>query len=499
MQLMRTKYSFCFLSLSLCLLVLPSCVKESTGNVIQFSARTRSDATQTKTAYTGVLESGKERIDWVGTDIIRIYSDFATCNNDDSYHWSDYQLKDITASSYYSEAKIEAVDVTTGGLAWTGALSYNFYGIYPSSGAAEDAGTVLGTSSNPFSCSIPAAQVGAETTGLTPIELGANTTVYYPSMANAYMVAHAAVADGEDIDLPFEPAYTAFHIRAGAPTDEDVTISSVTFTSTGEGSTALAGAYSAYISGSDWTYGITGTDKTVTFTFDGGNKVIHQGEKVEFVIFALPQMLTGLTLDFTMGDDSHRTLKLKIADDYSGTTTIDEVDYTAGQFLQFKPCKKHYIKGLLIPGSSWTINDNTEVILRESVAPWEDSVQELEYGSGSPVVNASKLNFDNSTKSGNFAIYAPVGATWRIKALNNSDGSPATEVTLTRTNVSPSVVSSDGVLEGIVGNTTENPAIIDFTMSGAAGTYRLDFSILIGTREYSINSEIRFNETIDLS
>ena len=485
MQLMKTKYTLCSLSLALCLVVLPSCVKESTGNLIRFSARTRSDATQTKTAYTGVLESGKERIDWVGTDIIRIYSDYATCSNVNSYHWSDYQLKDITASSYYSEAKIEAVDVTTGGLAWTGASSYNFYGIYPSSGAAEDAGTVLGTSSNPFSCSIPAAQVGAETTGLTPIESGANTTVYYPSMANAYMVAHAAVADGEDIDLPFEPAYTAFHIRAGAPTDEDVTISSVTFTSTGEGSTALAGAFSVYFD-SAWTYNVTGTDKTVTFTFDGGNKTIPQGEKVEFVIFALPQTLKNLTLTFTMGDGTTtNSLKLK----YAG----------AGDFIDFAPCKKHYIKGLLIPGSSWTINDNTEVILRESVAPWEDSVQELEYGSGSPVVNASKLNFDNSTKSGNFAIYAPVGATWRIKALNNSDGSPATGVTLTRTNVSPSVVSSDGVLEGIVGNTIENPAIIDFTMSGAAGTYRLDFSILIGTREYSINSEIRFNETIDLS
>ena len=481
------RHSHYILLCAAALLLLAGCQKTGmTGREVRFTVVSQ-ERPQTKTNYTGEVDntSRKERIDWVAGDLIRIYSDHATCNNANTYHWADYQIRDVSASGYQSTAEIDATDATTGGLAWTDETSYDFYGIYPSPGSFEDAETVRGTSSNPFPCSISATQEGTAT-DVAAIGSGASTTVYYPSMANAYLVAHASATKDTPITLPFEPAYTAFHISAGAPTDEDVTISSVTLTSRGDGSTALAGAYSAYISGSDWTYGITGTDKTVTFTFDGGDKTIEKKTKVEFVIFALPQTLKNLTLTFNMGDGTtHNSLKLK----YSASA--------GGAFIDFAPCKKHYIKGLLIPGSTWTIDDNTDIILRESVAPWDNSSQELVYGeSGNPVVNASKLNYNTSTNTGSFAIYAPVGATWRIKALNASDDSPATGVTLTQTNSDPAgKTSTYGVLEGTVGS----PSIIEFTVTGPAGTYKLDFSIVIESRAYSINSEIRFNDSIVLS
>ena len=462
------------------------------GSAIKFSAVTTQPG-QTKTVYSGSVGAGWERIDWKTGDVIRIYGDLATCNNDNNYHWADYQLSDISSPSVQNSkaSTLSVVHPTRGGLSWEGDGTYQFYSIYPApSGDEATPGTVRGTSGTPFACSIPAAQIGSATT-VTAIASGANTTVYYPSMANAYLVAHDAQSKGNDITLNFEPAYTAFHISAGAGVAPETAkvIKSVTLTST---STALNGAYTAYYD-SGWNYNITGTGMTATFTFSDGNYTIPVGEKVEFVIFALPQVLTDLTLTFTLSDDSTRSLKLMKNAADAGTN--------AAGYINFAPCKKHYISGLLIPNSTWSVDDNTRVTLREGVATdWDDELNGgISYGTD-PVVNAAGLDEVNvNPGAGNyyyrFSIYEPHGQTWKIKVLDPS-GNVKTTVTVNRDNLpggSSDPDSGSGELTGTIrGGEDSAPGLVEFHLTGNTGGQNctLSFSVIVDGNEYSINSEV---------
>ena len=495
---MRTKHLLFYVAAIMSLLAVSSCTKEYAGKEIRFKASTSPFASQTKTVYSGELVGGRERINWSTTDIIRIYSPQAGCNNDNTYHWADYKPSDIAPDDTYtvrSNAGTLTPQTDRGGLAWEDAGTYDFYAIYPAP-ADDPAATVRGTSTTPFQCAITATQVGSATT-VSAIEAGAGTTVYYPPMSNAHMVAYDSETKGSDIDLLFEPAYTAFHIIAGAPAGEpDKVLKSVALTST---STALAGAYTAYYDDTDaeWKYGITGTDQTVTFTFGSANYTITAGEAVEFVLFALPQTLTDLTIVFTMGDDSTRSLKLKVSNTLVGSTTVDGESYTAGEFLRFKPCTKHFIKGLFIPESIWTVNNTTPVVLRETAAKdWDDETSDIAYGD-SPIVNASGLDeVSLSTHSYKFSIYEPHGETWKIKVLDPS-GNVKTGVTINRDTTIPSGSSDpangSGELTGTIrGGNPSAPALVEFHLTGGTGGVNctLSFSVVAGGTEYSINSEV---------
>lgn len=486
---MRTKNLLIPLAAIAALLAVSSCKKDFTGKEIRFRAVTVPEP-QTKTVYSGVATGTPkmERINWSENDVIRIYSDVASCNNDNTYHWADYQLSGIDNSTepYSKAGAINVTHSTRGGLAWDADGTYHFYSIFPAP-ADDPAATVRGTSVTPFACTIPAAQVGSATT-VTAIASGANTTVYYPSMANAYLVAHDAQSKGDDITLNFEPAYTAFHISAGAGVAPETAkvIKSVTLTST---STALNGAYTAYYD-SGWNYNITGTGMTATFTFSGGNYTIPVGETVEFVIFALPQVLTDLTLTFTLSDDSTRSLKLK--------KNAADASTNAAGYINFAPCKKHYISGLLIPNSTWSVDDSTPVVLREGVATdWDDELNGgISYGTG-PVVNAAGLDevdilVNHSYK---FSIYEPHGQTWKIKVLDPS-GNVKTTVTVNRDNLpggSSDPASGSGELTGTIrgGNSTA-PGLVEFHLTGSTGgeNCTLSFSVIVDGNEYSINSEV---------
>ena len=492
MRAMRTSsVSICIAAAGLCLLAFASCTKDFTGKEVRFSARTIPFAPQTKTAYSGFVDSGsgRERIDWSPNDTVRIYSPQAACNNDNTYHWADYKPSDITtdpADKFMSNAGALTPAVARGGLAWVGDGNYDFYALYPAPKADDAAATVLGDSANPFPCAITAAQVGTAAT-VTALESGSSTTVYYPPMSNAYMVAHDQVAKGADINFLFEPAYTAFHISAGAPASEpDKVIKSVALSST---STALAGAFTTYFNGTDWAYDCTGTDQTVTFTFKTGNYTIAAGEAVEFVLFALPQVLTDLTLVFTMGDDSTRSLKLKKNAADAGTN--------ADGYINFTPCTKHFIKGLLIPETVWTVDNTTPVILRETAAKdWDDDAQDFAYGTDL-VVNAAGLDEVNlTTHSYRFSIYEPHGKLWGIRVLDPS-GHKVTGVNIVRDTTIPSgssdAASGSGELTGTIrGGDSSASALVEFHLTGSTGGVNctLSFFVNMDGTEYSINSEV---------
>ena len=485
-------------------LLLAGCEKfGGSGREIRFSAIS-SPGQVTKTAYTGIIPSGatKERIDWTNGDVIRVYSPEAACNNDNSYHWADYNLSGIgivEGNPVLSGGKmnVKSDDNTRGGLAWTeNAGPYTFYGIYPAPSADEATpGTVLGNASgSAFPCTIPAAQMGTAVNVVdfavfTDPSTPAHVDVYYPPMSNAYMVAQTSASKGTALTtLEFDPAYTAFHIRAGVKSDESAKeIKQVTLTSSGTGSTALAGAYGAYYN-SGWNFPITGTDKTITFQFntdddaDPENYTIASGTTVDFVIFALPQNLTNLTLDFTMGDDTHRSLKLQIPAG-SGSVTMGGKTYSAGDWLMFDACQKHYLSGLIVPGSVWNVNNVTSVLMQEGVNPWDENGQNITYGNADPVVYATKLSATSDGYS--FSIFSPQGKQWKISVLDAPGGSVASGVTITQTNAA-STNTGSGTLTGTIGS----PDKVDFILTGASGTYYLSFSIVVDGTEYSINSEL---------
>ena len=97
------KILFFFLTAAL---LFPGCSKFGKGDEgrqITFEARTESETGDlTKTAYAGrpyFQSEGAyyERIDWLPTDLIRIYSPEASHRYDTNLHYADYQLSNITA------------------------------------------------------------------------------------------------------------------------------------------------------------------------------------------------------------------------------------------------------------------------------------------------------------------------------------------------------------------------------------------------------------------
>lgn len=474
---------------ALALVLLAACQKTpQSGQVVRFTAVSKAEPV-TKTGYTGVKDGTKERIDWKTGDAIRIYSDRATASNVNTYKWADYTVSGSPIASEATSTADISVTSAQGGLTWIDDAAHAFYAIYPSPGG-DDSG-IKGTSVSPFEGTIPAAQVGTKVEGLTPIESGCLTSVYYPPMNNAYMVAFKSLSNsGSKAYLDFEPAYTAFHICAGRK-DTDITLKSVELSSV---SSALTGGFTMYADGGTWNYPTVahdpGNNDKITFTFSEGDIVLDSSNpQVEFVLFALPQNLSGLTLKFNVeigGETKYRTLELKYI---AGNTWID-----------FSARHKALLKGLLIPGATWTVDDSTPVVLRESVAPWDDNAQNPNYGTDL-VVNASGLDEVNlSTHSYRFSIYEPEGKTWKIKVLNSS-GAVVRGVTITRDNPPTGTTdptSDEGELTGTIrkGIATA-PGLIEFSLSGSTGgsNCTLSFSVITdkdtaNEREYSINSEV---------
>lgn len=468
---------------ALALVLLAACQKTpQSGQVVRFTAVSKAEPV-TKTGYTGVKDGTKERIDWKTGDAIRIYSDRATASNNNTFKWADYTVSGSPINSGATSTADISVTSAQGGLTWIDNADHAFYAIYPSPGGSSDS-DIKGTSGSPFEGTIPAAQVGTKVDGLTAIESGCLTSVYYPSMDNAYMVAFKSLSNsGSKAYLDFEPAYTAFHICAGRK-DTDITLKSVELSSV---SSALTGGFTMYADGGSWTYPavarIAGNNDKITFTFSGGDIVLDSSNpQVEFVLFALPQNLSGLTLKFNVeigGEAKYRTLELKRI---AGNAWID-----------FSARHKALLKGLLIPGSTWTVDNNTPVVLRETVAPWDDNTQNPNYGTDL-VINASGLDEVTPGVSYRFSIYEPEGKTWKIKVLNSS-GAVVPGVTITRDNHPGTTdpLSGSGVLTGTIRKgLAAAPSLIEFSLSGSTGgsNCTLSFSVVADEKEYSINSEV---------
>ena len=311
------------------LVLLAGCQKPGgVGSAIKFSAVTAEPA-QTKTAYSGAITAGSERIDWEAGDIIRIASDVARTEGGDDY--ADYTLGTPEASGVNSTSK--ATPSGGSGLEW-GSGTHHFWGIYPShaitvSGSASAAGLSIPATQN----AIPANKT--ETSTLTS---------FAPDLSSAWMLADkSGVAEGaSDFTLDFYPAFTAFEFTLKSQDAITLTVKSFTITST---SSNLAGTFdvTAFAESGASTFGnISAASTNISGSFGAGVDVT-QTKSLTFTVLALPQVLDNLSITFNIekgGVSSYRTLPLK----YSSTHATHP-----GEFISFAACKKHRITGLALP------------------------------------------------------------------------------------------------------------------------------------------------------
>ncbi len=335
------------------LLSLTGCQKGSFGKVgqeVRFGAI--SGQPETRTSYSNSNEGEKpettdwERIDWKIGDIFRVYSSVAARSN--GSHFSDYYVNSATAVGQISKAGIENNEA--GGLVW-GEGENDFYALFPYNGftVAEANGEV----------SSATAEIPAEQT-LTK----ANDGEYYPDMKYAYMLAVASAKAKSTVELNFYPYFTAFEFEVCSDKTMDITGFKMISNDkvSGDSATPLSGEFTATPAGTKWTVNdapeISDENRSVTATFAPIKLTLDTGETktntVHFTVFAAPRDLTSITVEFTVevdGAKETRSLFLSYAEG-------NKQGKTAGTPIEFAACKKHYFKGMLVPGSLWKYTFN---------------------------------------------------------------------------------------------------------------------------------------------
>ena len=355
-----------------------------TANLVQFKAT--SGAPLTRTAYaTGenAHVNGFHRIDWKPGDQVLVWSDEALNQLPTPSKQYTYGVGTITTQNEKSIAT--AYDDASKGLTWTeGVSTFKFCAYYPATGGFTATETDANGNPATVKATVPATQAITFANGYGT-----------PDMQTAYMLAKpVSVARYSTVDLQFSPAYTAFEINVSST--DAVTITGLTLISEARtngantfGPSAMSGDFTATVGESAWTFpAVAATDGNakVTPTFEAieltkANEEDAKTNTASFVVFALPQDITSMTMDFTLknakGDTEHRRASLTYAKDGEGFAKGDPVTFAAR--------KKHNINLTLAP-----INKDVELILK--VMPWEDETGTVTYGSEA-IANAVALEY----------------------------------------------------------------------------------------------------------
>ena len=412
-------------------LSLTSCISEvldgmSEGQPVGFAVATEYvNLPETKTEYSGVDENGntvtgasaKERINWVDTDLIRIYSDVAF-DRYSANHYADYAITPGTNSGAVSNASI--TPATGNGLVW-GAGSHNFYAVYPAPGTKwkYDTTQEVGTAD----VSITGSGSSAEITGSIPAAQTAlwNATdgEYEANMNDAYMYAvKTGVSSGATVDLAFKPLVTTFEVilKAGGTDAVGMKLKSVEIVS---GNATLSGDFTATVSAA----GISSVSKSnagssVKITIpDGEEPTLNTSDELKFTLLSLPVDQTQLTLVLTLLKGTNpvqRTLELR----------------ESGNWITVPAGKKLYVWGLGVPANVWhyTIEDIPDIVINGHLGGRNASNMRSYRSSDSGLTQEYvDVKFQYSTDGVTYSDDLPTGLT----SLNKNSGSTAIERKLT--------------------------------------------------------------------
>ena len=209
---------------------------------------------------------------------------------------------------------------------------------------------------------------------------------------------------------------------------------------------------------------------------------------------AWPQTLSGakLTVDYT-----YETTTVDEESGESTTTTVEKTESIDLPAITWEPGKCYNYDIQVIDKS---------IKLTLKVIDWGDKSGTIAYGSGS-IITAMALEYSSgaavTTGSGRrqnnyfanatdpikayFSVYAPVGKTWKIKISGDTGLFTVTSEQATS--------SSATELSGPIGGADGNTGRVEFTIAKnasatASNSIKLDFVVVDGDREMSINSEV---------
>ena len=411
---MRNK-SLLFLLAAGLVLSLTGCEKEPDSQKgdpqeVHFAITTANPETKTHYTGEGTGTAGNltwERIGWDKGDPLLIWSDYAVDRVSGRTHAAHYvvgtpERKDFSGD-YPNQSWSILNDNADLGLIYDDKHSgdsdtYSFWSIYPASAktAYAEGGTESDNANyNKVSFVIPDEQEkNGDAVEATISRTVNNVSTTFkvdslkPNMNQAVMLAAVeGAAYNSEVELKYYPAFTAFEFEL--LTDEDeITLSKVVLTST----STLAGTVTATVKAGTTdetpsgnvigasTYAVSDDAvKSLTFKFPDGTKLTPEttvdgtttpAKGVIFTVFALPQDITGMTLEFF---DANGNSFAK------GTLKYNKNDIT------FAACKKHCIRGIKVK-NTW---DFKYLTLDISPLDWVPVESEISSGDG---VQATQFN-----------------------------------------------------------------------------------------------------------
>lgn len=351
-------FLFCAVLLSL----LCGCVKDHSGEGVDFSAFATGFArrgSETRTAYSGVVTSGAERIDWVDNDLLLVWSDNASATDlDDGTRYSEYR---VIRHSDYSPTVSRAVLMPSDGLngmQW-GTGDHTFYAMYPSpripglDGASFVDGEMGFTIPGSGQCAAPS------------IDTEQRLVVCAPLMQYAPMLSRSATVPSgtREVNLTFVPQYTAFEFTIAKGGNESVTLSGFHLTAAdvdadGNANGYLTGTFSIPADGYNdpSQVSVSSGGRSVDLDWSAAPIVLDaQNPAVRVTVHVLPQAISSLTIGF---DCSLATVE-------NGVSKV--VDTTCSLLLQdndrkplgFAPYKKYCLYSLYVPVLIGTHTDDS--------------------------------------------------------------------------------------------------------------------------------------------
>lgn len=449
----------------------------------------------TKTAYSGEVTGGYERIDWAEGDDFRIYSDKAVHRYHSNQKWADYVVRKADPNGRYSDATIDNKDTgeklgngqpMTNGLVWGPADTYHFWAVYPAPAETAASSTLEGLKLN-----IPVTQDKDVDKNM---KFAYMTAIGLSGQGSGSADISTSSDEGSPVYLDFEPAFTAFEITLKAAADEEEPIVLKSF-ELQSGKEALAGDFTisynkeGKVGTAVYTCpAATDANKKISVTFPE-NTTINANKEFTFTVFALPQDFTKLTLSFTVADgEGSVTRKLPLT--YVKTEEVEEGEtpaYTAGSYVTFEGLKKHRLIGLALSKYKWVF-EAVNLDLK-----WDVDTEALNYDS-KPIINAGALYEVSGAASGwdrlaaafagpnpiveYFTVFSPKNGKWVVT------NSAPTVVTLSAAGATP---SEDGTeLSGPINGRVD----LSIARGSATGTADLNFYVEVGGRRYCINSEV---------
>ena len=470
------------------ILSLAGCQKGTThgdleGKAIRFNAKSGSVATRTSFSgegqQSGTDDFGRkiltfERINWEVGDAILIASDKATLYGDSDTKYATYTVAKVTANGDISEAELDE-KAGSEELFFNENEKYAFWGIYPASaGKGED---LVEAKAN-YTISGSQAPTGTPTTtSVTAGEVTKTLTTLGTDMSQAVVLAAAENQTKESVVMDFYPGFTAFEFTLNSAL-ADITLKELVLTTVDENK-SLAGNVAASIqTGKNGTTFVNTypSDKKLTYTFPENTK-ITKTDYVTFTVFALPEDIKGLILEFHLGADGSEIQTARLR------KLIDNVPTD----ITFDKCKKHCLRGIAVKGG-WTFKYLT---LDIDVMEWEDLESDISSGDG---VQATQFNIkgaDNlrelkdaavdadtsmsdtekaAAKEANkayrqywvfpagqevtvtYKIMMPLVGTWKVEPLGDTDAF--------------TVTSSTGALTGNLAGATASATYITLTITG---------------------------------